>query len=272
MTTRTFLVHGLLAGLLAGVVAFVVAYTVGEPQVDRAIALEGVSDSGAASASAPDGHTHEHSHDTSGASAGHSHGDEAEVSRATQSTWGLATGTLAVGVVLGGFSGLLAALGLGRLGRLRPAGSTAMVVLLAAVAFSLVPFLKYPATPPAVGSGETIDSRTALYFGFVAVSVLGVVAAVEVARLAARRWSGVPGVLSGAAAYVVVVAVAAIAFPKVDELGAFPAGLLWDFRVSSLLTLLAMWAVIGAALTALVDRTWRRHDAREAQRAFAAAL
>ena len=127
-----------------------------------------------------------------------------------------------------------------RIGRLRPAGSTALVVLLGAVAFSLVPFLKYPATPPAVGSGETIDSRTALYFGFVAVSVLGVVAAVEVARIAARRWSGVPGVLAGATAYVVVVAVAALAFPKVDELGTFPASVLWDFRVSSLLTLLAM--------------------------------
>ena len=35
-------------------------------------------------------------------------------------------------------------------------------------------------------------------------------------------------------------------FPKIDELGGFPASILWDFRVSSLLTLLAMWAVIGA--------------------------
>lgn len=262
MSTRTFLVHGLVAGLLAGLAAFVVAYTVGEPQVDRAIALEE-----AASATAAD---HEHSDE---ATAGHSHDDEtAEVSRATQSTWGLATGTLAIGVVLGGFTGLLAAFGLGRLGGLRPAGSTALVALLAAASFSVVPFLKYPATPPAVGSGETIDNRTALYFGFLAVSVLAVVAAVAVARAAARRWDAVPGVVAGAASYVVVVGVAALAFPKVDELGSFPAGILWDFRVSSLLTLVAMWAVIGAVLTVLVDRTWRQHTAVEAQRAYAAAL
>ena len=57
-----------------------------------------------------------------------------------------------------------------------------------------------------------------------------------------------------------------------DELGAFPASILWDFRVSSLLTLVAMWALIGAVLTALVDRTWRRQEAVEAQRAWAAAL
>ena len=266
MTTRTFLVHGLLAGLLAGVAAFVVAYTVGEPQVDRAIALE--------SAGATADHHHEDGATTSGsASDSHSHShDDAAISRSTQSTLGLATGTLAIGVVLGGLTGLLSAVGLGRLGTLRPAASTALVALLGAVSFSVVPFLKYPATPPAVGSGETIDSRTALWFGFVAVSVLGVLAAVAVARSAARRWSGVPGIVAGATAYVVVVAVAALAFPKVDELGAFPASVLWDFRISSLLTLLATWAVIGGVLPVLVDRTWRRQEAVEAQRAWAAAL
>jgi predicted cobalt transporter CbtA len=263
MMTRTFLVHGLLAGLLAGVAAFVVAYTVGEPQVDRAIALE--------SAGATADHHHE-DEATASDSHSHDHGEDAAISRTTQSTLGLATGTLAIGVVLGGLTGLLAAVGLGRLGSLRPAAGTALVALLAAVSFSVVPFLKYPATPPAVGSGETIDSRTALWFGFVAVSVLGVLAAVAVARRAARRWSAVPGTIAGATAYVVVVAVAALAFPKVDELGAFPASVLWDFRVSSLLTLLAMWAVIGAVLTALVDRTWRRQEAVAAQRAYAAAL
>jgi predicted cobalt transporter CbtA len=263
MTTRTFLVHGLLAGLLAGVAAFVVAYTVGEPQVDRAIALE--------SAGATADHHEDEAAASGSASHSHSH-DDAAISRTTQSTLGLATGTLGIGVVLGGLTGLLAAVGLGRLGSLRPAASTALVALLGAVSFSVVPFLKYPATPPAVGSGETIDSRTALWFGFVAVSVLGVLAAVAVARWAARRWSGVPGTIAGAAAYVVVVTVAALAFPKVDELGGFPASILWDFRISSLLTLLAMWAVIGAALTALVDRSWRRQAAVEAQRAYAAAL
>ncbi len=262
MSTRTFLGQGLVAGLLAGIAAFVVAYTVGEPQVDRAIALEEAAGATAAE--------HEHSDD---AAAGHSHDDEdAVVTRATQSTWGLATGTLAIGVVLGGLTGLLAAVGLGRLGGLRPAASTALVALLGAVSFSVVPFLKYPATPPAVGSGETIDNRTGLYFGFLAVSVLAVLAAMLVARSAARRWSGVPGVVAGAATYVVIVVVAALAFPKVDELGDFPAGILWDFRVASLLTLLALWAVVGAVLTVLVDRTWRQHDAVRARRELAASL
>ncbi|WP_307807764.1 CbtA family protein [Nocardioides xinjiangensis] len=269
LSTRTFLVHGLLAGLLAGLAAFVVAYAVGEPHVDRAIALETGAADEAAGAPAPDGHDHTHEH---AAADGHSHGEDAAVSRTTQSTWGLATGTLAIGVVLGGLTGLLSAAGLGRLGSLRPAASTALVALLGAVSFSLVPFLKYPATPPAVGSGETVDSRTALYFGFVAVSLVAVVAAVAAARRAMHRWGAVPAVVAGLATYVAAVTVAALAFPKVDELGTFPAGVLWDFRVASLLTLLATWVVIGAALTVLVDRTWRRQAAVEAQRAFAASL
>ena len=47
------------------------------------------------------------------------------------------------------------------------------------VTVALVPALKYPANPPAVGSGDTIGDRTALYFGFVVVSVLTAVAATE---------------------------------------------------------------------------------------------
>ena len=40
MTARNFLIRGLLAGVLAGFVAFLVAHQVGEPHVDRAIAIE----------------------------------------------------------------------------------------------------------------------------------------------------------------------------------------------------------------------------------------
>jgi hypothetical protein len=80
LTARTFLVHGLLAGLLGGVLAFAAASVVGEPPIDRAIALE---ESGGAAADA--GHSHEegaHSHEESG---GHSHGDEdAAISRGEQ--------------------------------------------------------------------------------------------------------------------------------------------------------------------------------------------
>lgn len=55
-------------------------------------------------------------------------------------------------------------------------------------------------------------------------------------------------------AYVAVVAVAAITMPAVNELGEFRADVLWEFRISSLFTLAALWATLGVALTWLVGR------------------
>ena len=45
-------------------------------------------------------------------------------------------------------------------GRLTPGQSTALVAAVGFVAVALVPFLKYPATPPAVGNADTIGDRT----------------------------------------------------------------------------------------------------------------
>ncbi|TWG96995.1 MULTISPECIES: CbtA family protein [Actinomycetes] len=264
MNARTFLVRGLLAGLIAGIVAFGVAFTVGEPPIDTAIGLE---EAAAAEVPAESGadevHTHaegdgDHTHAAAATEEGHahSHGDEEEggITRTTQKTWGLATATIAIGVALGGIIALIAAAVAGRLGRLTIVGSTALVTALGFVAYALVPFLKYPAAPPAVGSGDTIGSRTAYYFAFALISIVAMVATVFLGRwLAAARgaWTGV--VVAGVA-YVIVVAVAALAMPTVNELGAFPADVLWEFRISSVLTLAALWGALGVALTWLLGR------------------
>lgn len=270
MNARTFLVRGLLAGLIAGIVAFVVAFTVGEPPIDTAIGLEEAAAAEAPAEPAVDeAHTHSHAdgeHDHSHAATDqaadeseeghtHSHGDEeGGITRTTQKTWGLATATIAIGVALGGIIALVAAAVAGRLGRLTVVASTALVTALGFVAYALVPFLKYPAAPPAVGSGDTIGQRTAYYFTFALISIVAMVAAVALGRrLAAARgaWTGV--VVAGVG-YVVVVAVAALAMPTVNELGDFPADVLWEFRISSLLTLAALWGSLGVALTWLLGR------------------
>jgi hypothetical protein len=263
LTARAFLVRGLLVGLLAGAAAFLVAHQVGEPHVERAIALE---EAGAAEAP--------HSHDD--AEAAHSHADEegggTEVSRGNQRTLGLATGTLAVGVALGGLLALVSAAVVGRLGRLTPAQSTAVVALVGFVAVALVPFLKYPATPPAVGSPDTIGDRTGYYFAFQAISVLTAVTAVA---LATRLWKQVgafQAVVVSAGAYVVVLVLVGNLMPAVNEVGDFPADTLWYFRRASLLTLAAMWAVLGVGLSGLVDRLHQHHRAVVERRELAASL
>lgn len=250
MSARAFLVRGLLAGLLAGLATFLVAYQVGEPHVEAAIALEEV-----------DGHSH-------------AQGDPeaTEVPRPLQRTWGLLTGSLAVGTALGGLVALVAAGVVGRIGRLMPGQSTALVTLLGFVSAALVPFLKYPPAPPAVGSGDTIGDRTALYFGFLVFSVAAAVVATYGAVRLRGRMGTYGGVVSGVAGYLVAVVVAGQVFATVNEVGDFPADTLWFFRRASLITLAAMWGVLGVVLTGLVLRLHAQDVAASRRRELAASL
>src|SRR5689334_2008153 len=138
---RSLLIRGMLAGLVAGLVAFVVARFFGEGSVAQAIAFEGA-------------HAAEHA-------AGHG-GEEELVSRGTQAGLGLLTATLVYGVGLGGIFALVFAALSGRLGAFGARTLAGLLALGAFVTVGLVPFLKYPPNPPAVGDGDTIVRRTTL--------------------------------------------------------------------------------------------------------------
>lgn len=257
LTPAAFLLRGLIAGLVAGLFTFAVAFALGEPHVDDAIALE------EAQAAAEPTPAAEPEHEESGM---------VEISRENQKSWGLLTGTLAIGTALGGLTALAAAAVVGRLHRLGARGSTALVALIGFVSIALVPFLKYPATPPAVGDPDTINSRTTEYFGMLLVSVLAAIAAVVIARRLSRRLDGFTAIVLAGAGYLAVVGVTAALLPTVDELGTFPADTLWYFRRSSLLTLATLWGVLGVVLTGLVGKLYDRATADAERRALAASL
>lgn len=254
MNARAFLVRGLLAGVVAGLATFATASVAGEPHIDAAIAIEEAT---ASSEAVPD-HDHAEGEDTPG----HSHDDGGvEVPRDLQSTWGLLTATLAAGAALGGLVSIAAAGAVGRLGTMTPGQSTATVSLIGFVSVALVPFLKYPSTPPAVGSAGTLGERTGLFFGFLVLSVLAAILATTAALAVRERLGTYGAVVIGAAGYLLVVVVAGQLFAPVDEVGDFPAQTLWSFRVASLVTLATMWGVIGVALTGLVSRLYARTGA-----------
>ena len=252
LRARDFLIRGLLAGLIAGLAAFAVAFVVGEPPVRDAIALEETA-TGA-------GHTHteDDSHATGEEAAAEA--AETEVPRSLQSTVGLLTGTRrGRGEPSAAWSACSAALALGRFGRSTPRTSTLAVAGIGFVSVFAMPFLAYPPNPPAVGSGETIGYRTALYFLYVAISIIAAVTAVLVARRLAAAWGGWYATLTATGGYLLVTLAVIVLMPSYNEVpDSFPAVLLYEFRVASFLTQLTLWAVLGITLAELVHRLTAR--------------
>jgi hypothetical protein len=246
MAVRQLLTRGLLVGLLAGVVAFGVAEMLGEPQVSRAIAVQ-----------------------TQLYQQEHRAPDPVLVSRDVQSTFGLATGVLAIGLALGGLFALAFAFAHGRIARVRPRVTSVLVATAGFAAVYLVPFLKYPANPPSVGQPSTIGHRSDLYFGLILISVLSTTGAIILARTLTRRFGGWSATLIALAGFLAVVGVVFVLMPGVDEAPfALPATTLWRFRLASLATQFALWATIGLAFGALTERSPanRRQQALDALR------
>jgi hypothetical protein len=244
---RTLLVRGMLAGLVAGVLATLFAYFVGEPSGAAAIGLE-------------ESASHAHHDPAADAPAEE---EEELVTRDVQSTIGLLTGIGLYGIAVGGLFSLAFAFVYGRLGSLRPRMTAALLTAGAFVVVFLVPFLKYPANPPAVGQPGTIGNRTELYFGFVALSLLVGILAAAFGRKLADRLGAWGGGLIACAGYVVVIAVAAWLMPSIDEVPAeFPASTLWSVRTASMGTQLVLWTVLGLTFGALAEKALGRKEVR----------
>ena len=82
------------------------------------------------------------------------------------------------GIAMGALFAVAYVVCLGRVGSLR---ARTLALLVAGGGFPrlyLVPFLKYPANPPAIGHAETIKQRSGLYLVMVVCSVVFLVAAV----------------------------------------------------------------------------------------------
>jgi hypothetical protein len=229
----------MLVGLLAGILAFAFAHTFGEPQVDRSIAFE------------------EQHAEAEARAAGHEMAPEPElVSRGVQSSIGLLTGMLVYGAAVGGLFALAFAALQGRVSRLSPRATSALLALAAYVAIVLVPQIKYPANPPAVGSPETIGFRTGVYFIMLAVSIAGMIGAVALARRLWQRHGAWNACIIAGAAFVVAMAVMNLLLPPINEVPEnFSAVVLWRFRVVSLGIHVILWTTIGLLFGYLTERS-----------------
>jgi hypothetical protein len=227
------LVRGMLAGIAAGLLTFGFARLVGEPQVDQAISLEEKADAAKGEAPEPE-----------------------LVSRETQAGLGLLTGVVTYGAAFGGLFSLVFAYAYGRVGALSARALSVWLALGAFIALVIVPNIKYPANPPSIGDPETIGTRTGLFFLMIAISLAAMVFSLKVRRRAVMKLGAWNGSVVAAVVFVAIIAAVQLSMPAINEVpAAFPAVLLWKFRVAAIGMQVIMWATIGLLFGALVERS-----------------
>ncbi|MGB8408166.1 MAG: CbtA family protein [Mycobacterium sp.] len=164
--------RGALAGLIAGILGFLFARIFAEPTIDKAIDYESGRDdilnalnSAAGRPIAPDG---------------------PEIfSRSIQSGVGIATGIIGFSIAMGALVAVAYLVLHGRFG-VKPKVLGWTVAGFGFLGVYLLPFVKYPANPPAIGHDFTIQTRGELYLTMVASSVI----LLGLAVFGARKLSG----------------------------------------------------------------------------------
>lgn len=229
---RTYLTRGLLVGIAAALLAVAFAKIVGEPPIAAAIRFE---EAQALAAGEP--------------------AEREVVGRAVQDTFGLGTGLIVTGAALGGLYALGFAFAYGRIVRARARLAALLVALGGFTITFLVPFLKYPANPPAAGNPDTLDHRTAVYFVMTVLAAVSVAVALVAYSRLARQLGAWSAVLASGGLFIALVAAAYVVMPGVNEVpDGFPAQVLWQFRLASFGTQTVLWLSIGLGFGALTER------------------
>ncbi|EHB56403.1 hypothetical protein MycrhDRAFT_3597 [Mycolicibacterium rhodesiae JS60] len=254
-------VRYLVPGVMGGVVSFVFSRMMIEPLISAAVDYEGEREHAEAQLTAG-GHEH-----------GHEHGHEL-FTRSVQENVGAAVGVIALAVAMGVLFVVAYTVIRTMLQRRGAAPDpTGLALLLSAgmfVAINLVPGLKYPANPPTVGLEETIGARSSAFLTITVISVVGACIAVAAGISWFRRWGSWRAAAAAVGGYLAVVLLAFVVLPSFHEVPGpltgpdgvlvegFPAQVLADFRVYSLLNQALMWGTIGATAAGLSAVAVRR--------------
>lgn len=230
--TGQLLLRGMIVGLIAGLLAFGFARVFGEPQVDAGIAFEEQEAKNAGTLPEPE-----------------------MFSRATQAGPGLLTASIAYSVAIGGLFALTFAFAYGRIGRLSPRTTAAVLAIGGFVSIIGVPFLKYPANPPGVGISETISMRTEFFFVMIVASVAGMALAFMLARNLSTKFGTWGGIVAAGVAYILFIGIIQALLPSVNEVPEnFSAAVLWNFRAATLGMHVIVWAVLGVLFGWVAER------------------
>ena len=200
------ILRGALAGLAAGVLGSGFARIFAEPFIDQAIAYEYGRDRLLAVLNRAAGRPVT--------------ADGPEIfSRHVQSTIGAASGIIAFSAAMGALVAVAYLVLHGRFA-VRPRHLAWLIAGFGFLGVYLLPFVKYPASPPAIGHLFTIGTRSQLYLAMVAGSLVLLGLAAYLARRLTPRLGVLNATLLSAVAFLVVYSVLMGVLPSLGDLGA----------------------------------------------------
>ncbi|WP_438289762.1 CbtA family protein [Streptomyces sp. HUAS TT7] len=265
---KKLILRGVLVGAVAGLLAFVFGRVFAEPQIAKAVDYESGRDAAQAALDKAAGLPAEAA-------------DPDLFSRTIQADVGLGVGMIFFGMAMGALFAVAYTVCLGRAGGLRARTLALVVAGGGFLTMYLVPFLKYPANPPAIGHEETIKQRSGLYLIMVVCSIAFLVAAVWLGKRLQARYGNWNATLIGGAVFVVAIGIVMLVLPSLGHLAynkenfgdqatetplpltdskgtivypGFPADVLFSFRFFSVAAQLLLWAAIGLFFGPLAER------------------
>jgi predicted cobalt transporter CbtA len=237
LKTITFIAITLIAGAISGTLLAIINQGIVEPYIDEAINIENQNAIAQGEVINP---------------------QEFNDYRLWQKSGEIAAGTI-LGVSLGALFGVVFAL---TRNSIPGSNNKKKALILAGVmllVIYIVPALKYPANPPAVGDPETIYYRESLYITILTISGLS---ALGLAFLYRKLGDKKGKQIVVPVIYIVIIAAAFMILPpNPDEITA-PMDLVIGFRIASGLTMSAFWGLLGLILGALWDKTRPHETAR----------
>jgi hypothetical protein len=237
MRTKTFIAITLLAGAIAGTFLSTINQGIVEPLIERAIALENQK-----------------------AAMG---GEIIDPFQFQNYRIWQKSGEIAAGTILGTSYGALFGIVFAYSRESIPGSSNKIKALILAaimlVVLYIVPAMKYPPNPPAVGDPETIGVRQSMYVAYLFISGLSALGL----AFAYRRLGGfqskkaiIPAIYTG------IMLTAYFTMPSNPDAITAPIDLVISFRIVTGFTISVFWGLLGFILGAFWDKTKPHETAR----------
>ena len=230
MKTITFIAITLLAGAIAGALLAIINQGIVEPYIDQAINIENQNAMSQGEVINP---------------------QEFNAYRLWQKSGEIAAGTI-LGISLGALFGVVFAFARDSIPGSNNKKKALILAAVMLLVIYIVPALKYPANPPAVGDPETIYYRETSYIAILTISGFS---ALGLAFLYRKLGNNQVKKIVVPVIYVGIIATAFMVLPHNPDQITAPMDLVTSFRIVTGFTMSVFWGLLGLILGALWDKT-----------------